>query len=69
MRMPPYTQQPGAAVRIPEYDAEVNKGSINMSVLVSRLNTRAQEGWRLHTMLEQDGNTIVVYERWTVAAS
>ncbi len=48
----------------PEYDAEVNKGSINMSSLIGKLNTRAKAGWRLHTMLEQHGNTIIVYERW-----
>ena len=46
-----------------QYMTEVNKGSINMSTLTDKLNARYAEGWRLHTMLEQNGNTVCVFER------
>lgn len=46
-----------------QYMTEVNKGSVNMSTLTDRLNDRYNEGWRLHTMLEQNGNTLMVFER------
>lgn len=45
------------------YDAEVNKGSIRMGNLKRVLNQRWSEGWRLHTTFEQDGNTVMVFER------
>jgi hypothetical protein len=45
------------------YMTEVNKGSINMSTLTDKLNDRYADGWRLHTMLEQNGNTVCVFER------
>jgi hypothetical protein len=37
-------QQPGY---IPQYHAEVNKGSVNMRFLTGRLNEMGQQGWRL----------------------
>lgn len=47
-----------------EYDAEVNKKSVNaLPGRATELNTRAKKGWRLHTAFEQDGNTITIYER------
>lgn len=46
-----------------QYMTEVNKGSVNMSTLTDKLNSRYAQGWRLHTMLEQDGNTVLVFER------
>lgn len=46
-----------------QYLTEVNKGSVNMSTLTDKLNARYAEGWRLHTMLEQNGNTLMVFER------
>lgn len=46
-----------------QYMTEVNKGSINMSTLTDKLNARYAEGWRLHTMFEQDGNTVCVFEQ------
>lgn len=42
-----------------QYMTEVNKGSINMSTLTDKLNERHAEGWRLHTMLEQNGNNVL----------
>jgi len=53
-------QQPGY---IPQYHAEVNKGSVNMRFLTGRLNEMGQQGWRLHSILEQDKNTFIVFER------
>lgn len=46
-----------------QYMTEVNKGAVNMSTLTNKLNRRYREGWRLHTMLEQAGNTVLVFER------
>lgn len=51
------------ATKTGQYMTEVNKGSVNMSTLTDRLNKRYEEGWRLHTMFEQNGNTVAVYER------
>jgi hypothetical protein len=45
------------------YFTEVNKGSINMSTLSDKLNRRYAEGWRLHSIFEQNGNTVTVFER------
>lgn len=45
------------------YYTEVNKGSVNMSTLTNTLNSKWDDGWRLHTMLEQKGNTLMVFER------
>lgn len=45
------------------YTTYVNKGSINMRVLTNTLNDYAKDGWRLHTIFEQGGNTICVFER------
>jgi hypothetical protein len=48
---------------IPQYHAEVNKGSIRMQSLTSHLNEMARQGWRLHSIFEQDKNTVIVFER------
>jgi hypothetical protein len=48
---------------VPQYHAEVNKGSVNMRFLTGRLNEMGQQGWRLHSIFEQDRNTIIVFER------
>jgi hypothetical protein len=45
-----------------EYATEVNKGSINMTRFTAKLNDYARLGWRLHTALEQHGNTVVIFE-------
>lgn len=45
------------------YLTEVNKGGVNMSTLTNKLNSRYKDGWRLHTMIEQGGNVVMVFER------
>ena len=47
------------------YTTEVNKGSENMRWLTGHLNEMAQQGWRLHTIFEQDRNTVIIFERVT----
>ena len=47
------------------YTTEVNKGSVNMRWLTNHLNEMAQQGWRLHTIFEQDRNTVIIFERVT----
>jgi hypothetical protein len=46
-----------------QYMTEVHKGSINMSKLADQLNERYEEGWELHSIFEQDGNGVTVYQR------
>lgn len=48
----------------PHYEAEVNKGSINMGAFTNSLNARHANGYRPLHVLEQDGNTMVVWERY-----
>lgn len=45
------------------YDAEVNKGSLNMGSFTTKLNQRYEQGWRLSHLFEQAGNTVLVWER------
>lgn len=45
------------------YTTEVNKGDLNMSTLTNKLNNYAKEGWRLHSIFPQGGNTVMVFER------
>lgn len=52
-----------SAAKTGRYLTEVNKGGVNMSTLTNKLNARYQDGWRLHTMLEQGGNVVLVFER------
>ena len=55
-----------AVARSPEghrYVWEVNKGSINMLLQTQRTNEMWAKGFRVHTVLSQDGNTIIVYEK------
>jgi hypothetical protein len=47
---------------IPQYHAEVNTGSVNMQRLTDRLNSMGRQGWRLHSIFEQDKNTVIVFE-------
>jgi hypothetical protein len=66
---PPQVQPPVPQVPIPEtsagyeYVADVNKGDIRMDNLARKLNDTAAQGWRLHTIFEQHGNTVTVFER------
>lgn len=44
------------------YEAEVNKGSINMRHFASMASSRYSQGWRLAHLYEQAGNTVMVWE-------
>ncbi len=46
-----------------QYEAEVNKGDINMRSLASTLNKRGEDGWRLAHVYPENGNTVLIYER------
>jgi hypothetical protein len=48
-----------------EYTAEVNKGSVNMRSLTDHLNDMGRQNWRLHSIFEQDKNTVMVFKRVT----
>ncbi len=45
------------------YEAEVNRGSLNMRSFTNDLNKRYQNGWRLAFVFSQEGNTIIVWEK------
>jgi hypothetical protein len=45
------------------YTCEVNKGDLNMRNLADTLNDRYRDGWRLFHLLEQGGNTVMIFER------
>jgi hypothetical protein len=62
---PHHHDERGSTVPSFAYTAEVNKGSVNMRWLTGHLNEMAQQGWRLHTIFEQDKNTVIVFERPT----
>ena len=58
----------GASEAIAEADAmhyqvEVNKRGLSVTALTKTLNNRWENGWRLAHMLEQRGNTVVVFEK------
>lgn len=44
------------------YRTEVNKGSINMRHWQGHLNDMYKSGYQLSHVLEQDGNTVQVFE-------
>jgi hypothetical protein len=48
----------------PHYQMEVNKGSIRMQTFESIANQRIANGYRIGHIFEQDGNAIVVWERF-----
>jgi hypothetical protein len=45
------------------YDAKVNKKSLNMAMFTRVMNQRWRHGWKLSNAFEQDGNTVMVWER------
>ena len=45
------------------YDVEVNKGSLNVAALTVNLSRRWNDGWRLDQVFEQNGNTVLIFER------
>jgi hypothetical protein len=47
----------------PHYEMEVNKGSTNMGALQKAANDRHDNGYKIGHVYEQDGNTVVIWER------
>jgi hypothetical protein len=47
----------------PIYEIEVNEGSVNMGRFEKIANERAENGYRMAHVFEQQRNTIVVWER------
>lgn len=45
------------------YDVVVNKNDLSVRRLTGNLNQRWADGWRLAHMIEQAGNTVMVFER------
>lgn len=45
------------------YEVVVNKKSLNAAGVTIDLNARWDKGWRLAHVFEQDGNTVMVFER------
>ncbi len=45
------------------YQVEVNKRGLSVTGLTKTLNARWDNGWRLAHMIEQRGNTVLVFER------
>lgn len=45
------------------YQVEVNKRGLSVNSLTKSLNQRWDNGWRLAHMVEQRGNTVLVFEK------
>ena len=45
----------------PHYEIEVNKGSVTVGRFEDVANRRFANGYRLHQVYEQEGNTIVIW--------
>ena len=45
------------------YEVEVNKRALSVKGLTRTLNERWDNGWRLAHLLEQRGNTVLVFEK------
>lgn len=45
------------------YQVEVNKRGLSVTALTKTLNDRWENGWRLAHMLEQRGNSVLVFEK------
>ena len=46
-----------------QYQVEVNKRGLSVSALTKTLNERWDNGWRLAHILEQRGNTVLIFEK------
>jgi len=53
---------PGSA-QGPRWEAQVNKGKIRMAGLTDVLNARDANGYVLHQIYEQDGNTVAIWHK------
>ena len=49
------------------FDVVVNKNSLSVKMLGPTLAKRLQDGWTLAHIFEQDGNTVMVFQRNTPA--
>lgn len=47
----------------PNFEAQVNKGKIRMEGLTNHLNARWANGYKLMHIYEQDGNTVVIWQK------
>ena len=47
----------------PAYEIEVNEGSVNVGRFEKMANERAANGYRMAHVIEQDSNTVVVWEK------
>lgn len=47
------------------FDVVVNKNSLSVKMLGPALAKRLQDGWTLAHIFEQDGNTVMVFQRDT----
>ena len=54
-----------AAAEAMHYQVEVNKRGLSVTALTKTLNERWENGWRLAHVLEQRGNTVLVFEKRT----
>jgi|tagenome__1003787_1003787.scaffolds.fasta_scaffold12538693_2 hypothetical protein len=45
------------------YAVEMNKGDLSMHWMRDTLNDRARDGWSFVQAYEQNGNTILIFER------
>lgn len=52
-----------AKVEAMHYQVEFNKRRFNAGLLSNTLNERWENGWRLAHVLEQRGNTVLVFEK------
>lgn len=52
-----------AAAQPLHYDVEVNKRGLSVKALTRTLNERWEDGWRLAHLVEQRGNTVLVFEK------
>ena len=52
-----------AQVDAMHYQVEVNKRGLSVTALTKTLNERWENGWRLAHVLEQRGNTVLVFEK------
>lgn len=46
-----------------QYLVEVNKNDLNVGRMSAHLNSKWKAGWRLAHVMEQNGNTVMVFER------
>jgi hypothetical protein len=53
----------GGSASGPKWEAQVNKGRIRMEGLSAALNERDSNGYILHQIYEQDGNSVAIWHK------